>query len=29
MMTTEISRVVSDMAISPGEVLQKEIEAAA
>ena len=26
-MTTEISRVVSDMAISPGEVLQEEIEA--
>ena len=27
MMTTEISRVVSDMAISPGEVLQEKIEA--
>ena len=27
MMRTEISRVVSDMAISPGEVLQEEIEA--
>ena len=27
MMTTEISRVVSDMAISPGEALQEEIEA--
>ena len=26
-MTTEISHVVSDMAISPGEVLQEEIEA--
>ena len=26
-MTTEFSRVVSDMAISPGEVLQEEIEA--
>ena len=26
-MTTEISRAVSDMAISPGEVLQEEIEA--
>ena len=27
MMTTEISRVVSDMAICPGEVLQEKIEA--
>ena len=26
-MTTEISRAVSDLAISPGEVLQEEIEA--
>ena len=26
-MATDISRVVSDMAISPGEVLQEEIEA--
>ena len=26
-MTTEISHVVSDMAISPGEVLQEEIKA--